>query len=153
MCEACTVDIVKCDKDKCKDGYYYDTTSASNCFTCHPSCKECTGPGDTKCRDCTPGYYVDSGKCVACDPSCAKCDGTATKCTRCNDGYYSLSVNSCTACTVSGCKLCTETGKCVVCKENHTINEAKTECTYTGTSFGSYIFCGMGILLSLLMFI
>ena len=154
ICESCTVDIAKCDTTGCKDGYYYDATATIGCSKCHPACDECSGPGETKCVDCKPGYYLDAGKCVSCDPSCAVCTGAgSTKCSRCNDGYYPLSATSCTACTVNGCKLCTEANKCVVCKEDHTINEAKTECAYTGTSFGSYIFCGIGILLSLLIFI
>ena len=83
---------------------------------------------------------------------CTECSAT-DKCAenKCKEGYYYLATETygCKKCALENCKTCTAT-ECTVCVDGYTINDNKDSCN---KNFGSYLFCGLGILLSLLIFI
>ena len=45
--------------DSCPIGYWGNTTS-NLCLNCDASCATCTGPDNTQCSACKPGFYPDS---------------------------------------------------------------------------------------------
>ncbi|XP_071965546.1 proprotein convertase subtilisin/kexin type 5-like [Antedon mediterranea] len=90
------------------------------CYSCHSTCKECTGGDPHDCIQCNQvakrflykhkcilscpsGYFEDTQyplypQCSKCDETCSSCDGpSVTDCTKCMDGLkYDSNSNRCT---------------------------------------------------------
>ena len=91
----------------CPNGYGEDTVNRV-CVSCDTSCSQCTGPTNTQCSACSPGYFLQPSSttcldscpvlywadltnniCLPCDTSCSIClDGTNNQCSSCVSGYF-----------------------------------------------------------------
>ena len=85
---------------------------------------------------------------------CKECESSdTTKCSygQCKERYFynATETTGCEKCAVENCKRCTS-DECKDCMDNYELDEVEDKCNY---NFGSYLFYGLGILLSLLIFI
>ncbi|XP_077999737.1 extracellular matrix organizing protein FRAS1-like [Glandiceps talaboti] len=103
-CTVCPADSLlkygQCVLD-CGPAFYQENTE---CFGCHSSCLECTGPKRSQCLTCTnttnvirkqkcveecgEGFYHKDGFCLECDASCAQCEFDGPRCTSCLSQQY-----------------------------------------------------------------
>lgn len=115
-------------------GYGY-TAVAQDCWSCHPSCGNCTGPNEYDCTTCfDPTVTVDNGfcrgrcelgkywdedrdSCVYCDSHCLTCSGPArANCLSC-DYYYFLTKSQ--TCEISCPEGSYEDFELNICKDCH----------------------------------
>ena len=127
----------------CPSGQYSNQSEAPYCFRCHDLCKECTGPTNYECSECTPGvlhatpwadygcdcvegyYYESTGSslanyCQVCDIFCTKCNITSSNCSRCidNPGVLMINNNFCSCSATSYfvyLNMTTSKNECVKC--------------------------------------
>ena len=124
---------VICEKDGCKEGYYYLNGFCTECFVGSYGCKRCNvtlnenNEKEFKCLECIDDYYLDQndGRCYyyGCNSHCKKChvtlvnDNKEKVCDECYNGYY-LEPNS-----YHNCKKCKNNveianGYCQICSDN-----------------------------------
>lgn len=92
-----------CVKISCSAGQYL---SGNTCYSCHVTCKTCTGSSMSNCTSCYDGLELKNGQCIRtscpegqyisgiysqscsdCDPSCKTCSaGGENNCTSCPSG-------------------------------------------------------------------
>lgn len=160
----------------CLDNTYY--INAGACEKCNTQigdshCSECRLDGTcTKCDDgyiytiirgmcvertdhnCSETEYVrDDDTCGSCDPSCVTCRGrTTADCMTCPETYVLVKADvasyygTCEKCP-ENCKVCNSTNNCTLCNDN-------SELTENGTchrNFGTWLFNGLAIIISLLI--
>ena len=73
--------------DSCPAGYWQDTTNHI-CASCDISCSQCTGPLNSQCSACNPGYVLQPSS-----ATCLKEEGP----TSCSNGLYLYKNSSCVA--------------------------------------------------------
>ncbi|EAR93971.2 transmembrane protein, putative (macronuclear) [Tetrahymena thermophila SB210] len=115
--------------DSLQDDFEY------SCFSCDPSCLDCTGPLATDCVQCFDGYKLIGGECTKCDlnnqqfldknnnclncdQSCKKCSVIATNCTQCIDGLNFFPDGSCQLCDQNKGFYLLENKDCKKCSSN-----------------------------------
>lgn len=178
-CLECDISCKTCNKageagcTSCRKTAYLDKSSGK-CYSCTTisNCQECSS--SSTCTKCKKGYYLKNGKCEGCPEStalakCAQCT-SATECETCNNGYYADLEGSCKQCA-PGCKKCKNKALCIEClygdidgdgecqetkPDGSPITEddyiVDDEGNYIGESFSAYIFSGLALIISLLMF-
>ena len=89
----------------CSYGFYDpvgDSTKATPCAACHPSCLSCQGNTANDCLTCADKYFdalqtpYVKGSCDLCDSKCGKCKGKADNCVNgcCATGFKKASKTS-----------------------------------------------------------
>ena len=98
----------------CSYGFYDpvgDSTRATPCAACHPSCLSCQGNTSNDCLTCADKYFDSlqtpyvKGSCDKCDSKCGRCVGKADNCVNgcCSPGFKKESQVS-YKCVIQGCK-------------------------------------------------
>jgi len=107
----------KCDCPKAQFNF-----ERMECGSCNSDCTTCFGIGNSKCYECSQGYYLTQTTCNPCNPICATCFGSAiTQCNSCTPGYY-LAGNTCTQCNPI-CPTCNGAGTndCTSCISSYNL--------------------------------
>ena len=80
----------------------YSPDGSAGCQLCHNACQSCTGPYNSNCTSCKPGYSFNGQTCIQCDSSCNQCSSTsATGCIRCDIGKFLYWNNTCQGSCIS----------------------------------------------------
>ncbi|CAL4077975.1 unnamed protein product, partial [Meganyctiphanes norvegica] len=89
---------------KCPTMFFSDASLDGECQECHWTCKDCLGPSEADCLECSPNMLREGNKCV---PQCSK-------------GYYGEG-SSCLPCS-GGCSECSSSG-CLSCRPPYFLQE------------------------------
>ena len=100
--------------------------------------------------------FAQSADCTKPDEmkGCSSCVAAGDKCEPdgCMDGYYFMT-DKCMAC-MTYCKKCTDATKCTMCMDGYKGNADMTKCEKDNMDNSSgYIYAGLGLLLTLLIFV
>eukprot|EP00808_Paulinella_micropora_P025307 g7364.t1 len=119
--------------DACASGYFRDATL--NCIACtqiaYCDVETCTGPVDSKCATCAPGYYAsaDGLQCLQCNCVVSNTVAGANLCNaigqcNCSRGYRGL---QCQDQCPTGCSSCNNTG-CLECNSGFLFVPSQLRC-------------------------
>ena len=111
----------------CLHGYY--VTASTQCSSCHSSCAECTGSGQSECTSCTytnlqvvngvcscsSASFISGGMCLSCLSECATCINDSS-CTLCLQANFVLNVLG--RCICPNKFYSTNDGFCLACDPN-----------------------------------
>ncbi|CDW72739.1 UNKNOWN [Stylonychia lemnae] len=76
------------------------------CTKCHPYCSICSGPLNTQCSQCSPGYFLKDTNCYDVCPDGFQANKTSLQCEPCHPDC-----KSCTGPSKEQCTICTDITK------------------------------------------
>ena len=137
---------ITCEKDKCKEGYYYDDGQCIQCDQYNHGCIKCSYKKEENetdfnfiCTECenTTKYFLKDGICEECNiPGCVSChylENGEQECNICDSYYFKNSNGTCQGCEYvnidnGGCVFCANQTDYLECDCNYGSIEVDNKC-------------------------